>query len=74
MTTAKGGRPRALTLEEIRQRQSLEAQNNKQEVTDTLGINSLTELRRLYLCHRSSGNQIQEGLVVTPSPLAPEGV
>jgi len=66
---AKVGRPRALTLEQVRQRQPLEAQNNEKGVTDTSGINSLAELRRLYLHYRSNGHkQIQEGLGVTPSP------
>lgn len=74
MTTAKGGRPRALTLAEIRQQQPPEAQNNEKEVVDSLATNSLAELKRLYLHHRSNGNQTHAGLGVTPSLLAPKGV
>jgi len=46
---ARGGRPRALTIEDInRQHQLLEAQNNKEEVMDTRHDLSLTELRKLW--------------------------
>lgn len=69
-----GGRPKALTIEDIRQQQLLGARNNEKEVMDTLGIssNNLKELRRLYkLRHRSNGHkQIQEGSGVTSSLLA----
>lgn len=51
MTTAKGGRPRALSLEEIRQQQPLEARNNEKEVRDSLATNSLAELKRLWCSH-----------------------
>jgi hypothetical protein len=55
-----GGRPRALTLEEIRQQQALGAQENKKEVMGASGnlSNNRTELGRLYTLHRrSSGNR-----------------
>ena len=49
----KGGRPRALTLEE-RQQQLLKAQENKKGVEDTPGKlpGSLKELKKLYLHQR----------------------
>ena len=53
----KGGRPRALTLEE--RQQQLQAQKNKKEVKDTPGKlpGNLKELKRLYLHQRrSTGN------------------
>ena len=56
---AKGGRPRALTLDEIRQQQLLKAQENKKEVMDTSSKlpGSLKELKKLYLHQRrSTGN------------------
>jgi len=72
-----GGRPYALTIEDIRQQQLLGIEvrpDNTKEVIDTSSINNLKELKRLYkLCHRSNGNEIHEGLGVTSSLLAPEG-
>lgn len=59
--TNRGGRPRALTMEQVRQRQFLEAQNNEKGGNfvnkDTSRINNLTELRRLWK-HR----QVEAGL------------
>ena len=68
----KGGRSRLPTLAVIRQQQLLIAQYKK-EGLDTPGKlpNNLKELRKL-LRHRSNGHkQIQEGLGVTSSLLAP---
>lgn len=72
MTTVKGGRPRALTLAEIiRQSELLKPEEITKE-DGYPGCNSLQELKRLWRSHRSNGNhQIQEGLEVTPSLLAP---
>lgn len=57
MTTEKGGRPRALTLEQIRRQQPLEARNNEKEGKDSLATNSLTELKRLWCSHKSNGSK-----------------
>lgn len=53
-----GGRPRLLTLNELRQQQPLEAQINIKEDMGTPSHkpkNSLKELRRLYLRQGSNG-------------------
>jgi len=55
-----GGRPRALTLEDIRQHQALEKENEKggkDTLQDILASNNLHKLRSLYLCRRSTGNK-----------------
>lgn len=55
----KGGRPRALTIEE-RQQQLLKAQENKKEVEDTPSTlpGNLKELKKRYLHQRrSTGNK-----------------
>jgi len=66
------GRPRALTLAEIRQQELLEAQNNEKEVKDTpsiLASNNRTELLKLYKLHRrSSGNYKNKTKVGTVFP------
>jgi len=50
----RGGRPRALTYDEIRQQQRLEQNNNHKEGKGPSG--NLTDLKTLYkLRHRSSG-------------------
>lgn len=58
---AKGGRPRDMTLDELRQHQSLEAQQIDRGGMDTLGYlpNNLAELKRLYKLHRKSGGSEQ---------------
>ena len=56
----KGGRPRALTLEEIRQQQ-LQVQENNKEVKGTPDElpGSLKELKKLYLHQRRSTGNIK---------------
>lgn len=62
-----GGRPRLLTMEDIRQQQ-LHAQEIAKEGKDFPG--NLRELKKLYLCRGSSGNhkQIGRGCVTTTIP------
>lgn len=64
MTTAKGGRPRALTIEDIRLQQLLKTQNNKEEVNDSLATNNLKRLKELWALRRRG---------LTPNIASPPG-
>jgi len=69
----RGGRPRALTIEDVRQRQLLEAQENKKEGMDTLDGMALAGLKRLWKRQRSNGSKNTKGSDCLTPAITPEG-
>jgi len=65
----RGGRPRALTYDEIRQRQRLEQKNNGNKEVIKGSPGSLAKLKMLYkLRRRSSGFEINQAGIVEENP------